>query len=326
MSRRGSFVVVAAAGPLGLMWFLGVFAALPPGWVSAQPAPQKIEPPKIEPQSVMSPGQQAVMANVKAFTEGFNRRDVVSLLKLFTDDCVLTEYDGSTARGVKELETELKESFESDPEAKIGVSVDSLREVAPGVIVEEGTTSFYPDGKTLTAETEYQATHVKKGDQWLMAQVRSFNRVVISPYDKLRELEWLVGDWIDEGGDSIVESSYRWDANKAFLLQDFTIRIKGKKALTGSQRIGRDPLTKQIKGWVFDSAGGYAENSWLADDDGWTIKMQGVRADGKVVSAANQITRLDKDRMRFDSERIVGDERSPAFTSIVVRRPPTPGR
>ena len=146
---------------------------------------------------------------------------------------------------------------------------------------------------------------------------------MLSPYDLLRELEWLVGDWVDESSDSLVEASYRWDDNKAFLLQDFHIRIKGQKVLNGTQRIGRDPLSKQIKAWVFDSEGGYAESLWSNVDDTWVIKAKGVRADGTVITVTNQLSRLSKDRMLFQSiDRIAGDKRMPEVSAIVVRKPP----
>jgi uncharacterized protein (TIGR02246 family) len=279
------------------------------------------------PSAAPAKDEQAVLKNVQAFTDAFNSRDVAAILKLFAEDCELTEHDGTTLRGLQELEEELKDAFEADPQARISVSVDLLRSETPDVIIEAGKTTFFPDGKTLTAETQYEATHVKKNGRWLMSRVRSFNRVVLSPYDQLRELEWLVGDWIDESSDSLVEASYRWDASKAFLLQDFTVRVKGQKVLSGTQRIGRDPLTKQIKAWVFDSEGGYAESLWSRVDDSWVISAKGVRADGKVVTVTNQLTQLGKDRMRFESaDRIVAEERMPNLAVVAVRKPPQPGR
>ena len=204
------------------------------------------------------------------------------------------------------------------------MSIDSLQVVAPDVITEEGKTTYFPDGKTLTAETPYQATHVKRGDRWVMTRVRSFDRVVLHPYDSLRELEWLVGDWIDESPDSLVESSYYWNTNKTFLMNEFKVNVKGQKAYSGTQRIGRDPLTKQVKAWVFDSDGGYSESLWSeVEDDTWLIKVKGVRADGKVVSMTNQLTRLGNGRFRFESaDRTVGNERMTDFVAISVRRPP----
>lgn len=321
MSNRAALSIAGAAVLIGMALF-HIHArgpqALHAGGQAA--APEKAEG---KAETKKDADKEAVLANVRAFTDAFNRRDVMTLLKLFTDDCELIEFDGTMIQGVKELEEELKDMFEEDPKSRISVSVDSLRRVTPDVIIEEGQTMFFPDGKTLTAETDYQATHVKKGDRWLMSHVRSFNRVVVSPYDLLRELEWLVGDWVDESPDSLVETSYRWDDNKAFLLQDFSIRVKGQKVLNGTQRIGRDPLSKQIKGWVFDSEGGYAESLWSNVDGSWVIKHQGVRADGKVVTATNQLTQVSKDRMRFESaDRIVGEERMPNMSVFVVRKPP----
>jgi uncharacterized protein (TIGR02246 family) len=331
MRNRAKYLILASAGLFGLVLFLD--AACPPGrrffarpllvQTVAQPVGQK-QPAK---GAADSAAKEAIMANVRTFTEAFNKRDVKTLLKLFAEDCVLTEADGSTIVGLKELEEEFKESFEADPDAKLSVSVESLQVVAPDVVIEEGKTTFFPDGKTLTAETDYQATHVKRDGKWLMSRVRSFNRVVLSPYDQLRELEFLVGDWVDEGEDSIVESSYHWDANKTFLLNNFSVKVKGQKVLVGTQRIGRDPLTKQLKAWVFDSEGGYAESLWSNVDDSWIMRAKGVRSDGKVVTVTNRLTQLSKDRYRFDSaDRIVGDERMPDISVVVVRRPPNAKR
>jgi uncharacterized protein (TIGR02246 family) len=269
------------------------------------------------------PVKKAILANVRSYMEAFNRQDVKGVSDLFSEDCDVTESDGTQVHGRKELEAELKDTFATEPKARISVAVESLTLIAPDVAIETGETEYYPDGKTLTAEADYQVTHVKSGTRWLMRDARVFNRKVLSPYDQLRDLEWLVGEWVDEGSDSLIESRYYWAANKAFLLQDFSIRISGQKVLTGTQRIGWDPLSKQIKSWAFDSEGGYGESLWRSVDDSWIIEVRGVRADGKVVTATNEIEQLGKDRFRYESaDRIVGEERLPNFTAIVVRKAP----
>src|SRR5690349_2998036 len=58
--------------------------------------------------------KEAVMANVRAFTDAYNRRDIKAILDLFAEDCVMTEADGTTLKGRKELESELTETFKSD--------------------------------------------------------------------------------------------------------------------------------------------------------------------------------------------------------------------
>jgi uncharacterized protein (TIGR02246 family) len=323
MRRRASYAALAGAAGLALVFFVNASTYRTDPVGGEQPV--GIQPIDKGPQQEPAdPAKKAILANVRTFTDAFNRQDVKTLLKLFADDCVLTESDGTIVRGLKELEAELKDTFKDDPNARIGVSIDSLQVVAPDVIVEEGKTTYFPDGKTLTAETSYQATHVKRGDRWVMTRVRSFNRIVLHPYDQLRELEWLIGDWIDESPDSLVESSYRWDTNKMFLINDFKVRVRGEKVYSGTQRIGRDALSKQIRAWVFDSDGGYAESLWSeVEDDVWVMQVKGVRADGKVVTMTNQLTKLDDDRFRFESTgRTVGNERMADFVAISVRKPP----
>jgi uncharacterized protein (TIGR02246 family) len=287
------------------------------------PGSQKGLTPKAASKEMDDSVRKAILANVRSYMEAFNRQDVQGVSRLFSEDCDVTESDGTQVHGRKQLEEELKDTFASDPKARISVAVESLTLITPNVAIEAGETEYYPDGKTLTAEADYQVTHVKTGTRWLMRDARVFNRKVLNPYDQLRDLEWLVGEWVDEGNDAVIESRYRWAANKAFLLQDFTVRINGQKALTGTQRIGWDPLSKQIKAWIFDSEGGYGESLWSNVDDSWIIEVKGVRSDGKIVTATNQIEQLARDRFRYESvDRIVGEERLPNFKAIVVRKAP----
>jgi uncharacterized protein (TIGR02246 family) len=269
--------------------------------------------------------RKAILANVRSYTEAFNKRDGKAILPLFSENCTITELDGTKINGLKELEAELKETIAEEPKLQISVHIDALMFVTPDVATETGQVTFYPDGVTAASEADYEVTHVRTNGKWLMNHVRIFDRTVLSPYDRLRELEWLVGDWVNEGNGSVLETTYHWNVNKTFLLQDFTLRIGNQKALTGTQRIGWDPLTKQIKSWVFDSGGGYGECSWSELDDRWVIQIKGVRIDGKVVTATNTIQPLGKDRARYTStDKIVGEERVPDYTTIAVRRPPEP--
>ena len=52
--------------------------------------------------------------------------------------------------------------------------------------------------------------------------------------------------------------------------------------MTVTQRIGWDPLTKQIKSWVFDSEGGYGDGLWTRKGNQWVIKSTGVLPDGRI--------------------------------------------
>ena len=64
-----------------------------------------------------------------------------------------------------------------------------------------------------------------------------------SHHDQVAQLDWLVGEWIDEGPQSHVHFSCRWDESGNFPICDFSVRIAGRKAWSGTQRIGYDPLS-----------------------------------------------------------------------------------
>ncbi len=124
----------------------------------------------------------------------------------------------------------------------------------------------------------------------------------------------------------MVNTSVAWTDNGSFLLRSFDVRVKGKPALTGTQRIGWDPLTKQLKSWVFDSNGGHGEGLWMRSGDQWIVKATGVRSDGRVATATQVLTRVSKDTLRWKSiDRTIGSEISGDIDEIVmVRKPPQP--
>ena len=96
--------------------------------------------------------------------------------------------------------------------------------------------------------------------------------------------------------------------------------------MTGSQRIGWDPLKKTIRSWVFDSEGGFADGLWSREGNKWTIKLTGVTRNGKSSSATHTIAPVGKDRMILHTfDRVIGGEKMPDGEKIpVVRRPPMP--
>ena len=98
--------------------------------------------------------------------------------------------------------------------------------------------------------------------------------------------------------------------------------------LTGTQRIGWDPSTRQIRSWEFDSDGSFGEGIWnRRSDESWVIKMSGVRHDGRIASDTRIVTRTGADQLSWRAvDRTLSgavQEDSPEFA--MVRRAPAPG-
>jgi uncharacterized protein (TIGR02246 family) len=304
--------VLAAAGVGMAAWTVAAQKTSKPTAIATQDA-------KPDPQ------QEEILKRAKLFLEAFNKRDAKALAKLFTEQAELEERDGSVLRGRKEIEESFASTFKENPKARISLAVDSLRRVAPTVAIEEGRLTGFPDGKTAAFQSSYQVVHVRTATGWLMAHVRTLSTEPLSHHMRLKELEWMIGHWVDEAEGSVTETTCEWSPDKNFLLRKFTIKLEGKPVMNGVQRVGWDPLTKQFKSWVFDSEGGYAEGLWSRIGNNWVVKARGVRQDGTVVTATNQFTYLGKDRMQWVSvHRMAGNEQLPDVAVTIVRQPPKP--
>lgn len=137
----------------------------------------------------------------------------------------------------------------------------------------------------------------------------------------LEELEWMVGNWVDEGEDSTVTTDCSWTTNRKFLKRSFSVAIDGEVALDGTQFIGWDPIEGRIRSWTFDSEGGFGEGRWIRDGERWLVKTSFVLESGERASALNVFTFVDQDTFRWQSiDREVGGELLPSIPEVTVVR------
>lgn len=268
--------------------------------------------------------EAAILATVDQFVAAYNAHDAKAVAELFLPQAQVVDENDTTIQGRAEIEVLFAGVFEESPEAVIEVSVESIRFIGTALAIETGVTNTVrPDG-VVPEQGRYSVVHVLQDEKWLMGLVRD---IPAEPThrDHLQTLAWLVGDWIDESRQGIVKTSCNWSDNDSFLLQEIAVHQAGQEAMTISQRIGWDPLTKHIKTWVFDSEGGYGESTWTPTETGWLIKATSVNSDGSTTSATNHIEPTGMDRYVFRSvDRVVAGELLPPVEVVVVRQPPQP--
>ena len=126
------------------------------------------------------------------------------------------------------------------------MTADSVWMVGPGLAIEEGKRVVSTKDDKPSAATRYTLVMIKQRGEWKIASGREVeDDDSLSPHDRLKPLAWLVGDWVDEGSDAVIQISCRWSEDKNYLLIDFNAKIQGKPAMKSSQRIGWDPLTRR---------------------------------------------------------------------------------
>jgi uncharacterized protein (TIGR02246 family) len=269
---------------------------------------------------------KAIHALAEAFTRAYNRGDAGAVAGLFTDDAEVTDESGATIRGREAVADLFAAALEDDPGGTIELTTESIRFLGPDVAEETGHARTVPAGGGSPETTRYTVLYVRRDGHWLHDSVHE-HPDQLSPHDRLEELEWLVGEWIDESDEGVVYTTCRWSDDRNFLLRDFTLRVGGQPVMSGTQRIGWDPLTEQFKTWVFDADGGHSEGLWSRNGkDQWVIKATGVLVDGRAVSATQVLTFVNKGMARWQSvDRAIGGQAVPDVPEIIlVRTPPKP--
>jgi uncharacterized protein (TIGR02246 family) len=313
-----------------LLIIISVLLTAPAIWAWSQTAPAKAKGGRsgVAPSAPAGAAEdeKAIRATISAFAQAFQNGDAAAIAQLFTEDAEAVDADGASIQGRAALQDHYAARFDSDPGIKLGTAVESVKMIAPGVARETGRTAEYAADGKLTDTTRYTAIHVLRDGQWLIASVRETPDHDLTPADHLKELEWLIGDWVEETEDAVVVTSINWTDDKCFLMRTFEVRVKGKAELKGTQRIGWDPLTEQIKSWVFDNRGGYSDGLWMHSGNQWVVKSMGVRPDGRVATATQVLTYINNDTLRWKSiDRTLGSDIAYDIDEVVmVRRPPRP--
>ena len=267
-----------------------------------------------------------------SFLEAYRARDAKALGALFTENAEIVDDEGEVTRGRPAIVERFAGVFAANEAGTLEVAVESIQLLSPVVAIEEGTATVSGDEGAIPDISHYSIVYAKQDGHWLHARIQDRTPSELERlHDHLKDLEWMLGEWVNESDDELVSTTCSWSDNGSFLIREFDVKIEGKVAARRkTQRIGWDPLRKQFRTWVFDSEGGFARRGFVLahDDDGdqWIVQSSGVRADGQPVTVTSAFTPLDQDRIGWQTvARTVGGVALPGFDQyILVRQPPQP--
>jgi uncharacterized protein (TIGR02246 family) len=270
----------------------------------------------------------AIRAVGKSFLDAYRAKDATTIGALFTENAEIVDDEGEVTQGRAAIVERFAGLFAANEDGTLELAVDSVRLLSPDVAIEEGTATVSGDTGEKPDTSRYSVIYVKRDGRWLHARIQDQTPPELSAHDHLKDLEWMLGEWLNESDDELVSTTCTWSDNGSFLIRQFDVKIAGTVALSGTQRIGWDPLNKQFRTWVFDTEGGFAEGLVSRDDDEdrWIVKSSGVRSDGQPVTVTTVFSPLDQDRIGWQTvERTVGGVALPGFDEyILVRKPPQP--
>ncbi len=259
--------------------------------------------------------REAIVKSTQAFAAAVEKSNAKKLAALWTAEGEYIADNGATIRGRAAIEAAYKDHFAKTPGLRVEMTTDSVRFVSKDSAIEEGHARVQGKKDFITSG-KYSILHVRENGKWLIAVLRDWPT---EPHS-LNDLNWLVGSWVAKNKDTEVKTTYAWDEPKKFLIAQFT--VKGPDhSVSGTQRIGRDPRTGQVRSWVFDSEGGFGEAVWTWDGKRWTQEATGVHADGTEIKATNLLIPLDRDSFTWQSiDRTSDGEELPNIAPVKVTR------
>ncbi|MCY2962501.1 MAG: SgcJ/EcaC family oxidoreductase [Planctomycetota bacterium] len=270
---------------------------------------------------------EAITKVIDEFEKAYNDRDAKAIAALFTPEAQIIDEDGTTVQGREAIEKVFADLFEANPEAVIATDVSDLKYIGSNLAIETGRTTLIPSPGDTAILNDYSVVHVKSREgKWLMALARDTPAQTLDHAENLLPLAFLIGDWVDESPDAVVETRYEWSDGDKFIVGKFAVKMAGEEAFSGTQRIGWDPMAKKIRSWVFDSNGGFQEGVWTRVGDQWLVKYHGVNGEGEVTAGTSVMTLISDERWTWQSrDRIAGDELLDDTPEVqVVRKGPQP--
>lgn len=263
----------------------------------------------------------AIREQSKSFGKAFNQADAAAVAALWTPDGQYVDDTGRSFTGRTEIEAGYTELFAQHSDAKIQITIDSLRLLSEDAALEEGRVMVSPKPAGSPGYDAYTAVHVKVAGKWLMASVRDRWVETPSAHQNVSDLEWLIGKWTAEEYGVRIESQCRWVANKSFVQRTHTTTAPGGMKTSGVQLIGWNPIQGHIQSWNFSADGGHAIGTWVPTEGGFVAEMNGVTGSGVPTKSVNRLTKLDDNAYVWQSvKRSIGGVALPDTDEVVIKR------
>ena len=290
-------------------------AAIAPGLFAQAPgAPSEGSKPS-------APDETAIRATAEAYAKAFDAADAKALAALWTADAQFVNELGVEFQGRDAIVRELSSTWSEHPGTKIEVTVTSIRQLAPDVALETGTSRARPSGGNPTPGVKYTAVHVKRDGKWLMSNVTESRLMPATNEPYLKDLAWLEGEWKAEAGGKTTTFQCEWMPNKSFLRRSFTVKEKDQTISSGTQIIGWDPQLVTIVSWTFNSDGSVGRDLWSQAGQRWSIEATSTLRDGSTSMATNILTKLDDNTFTWQSvERSLNGDPLPDTAIVRVKR------
>jgi uncharacterized protein (TIGR02246 family) len=275
----------------------------------------------------IGPEAEPIRQVLRSYIEAFNKHDAKALAALWMPKGIYVDRStGERIAGREALESDFAATFKEKPSARLSGTLQSVRFIRPDVVSAEGEAIETPkDNQTQGNKTSFSTIYVRQDGHWLIDSIQESDVPVPQTASAgLKDLEWMVGHWVDKSDQAQVDTICRWSPRRVFLVRSFTIKTgPDNDADQGTEIIVWDPRTKQIRSWTFLSDGSFGEATWTKDGNNWTRKGSQTLSDGRSASGTQVISRVDDNTTTVEMiAKEIDGEPQPATDPLTVVRVP----
>jgi uncharacterized protein (TIGR02246 family) len=269
----------------------------------------------------ISKDEIAVRKAIESYAEAYNRGDASASASHWSKEGSYQTQTGEYAKGPDRIRPALEKLFSERKGIQVKVALFEVELQSADRAIAKGFAVFHRPGEE-NEEVLFSATHAKENGTWKLLKVEEEeSSVPLATIAKLGELEWLIGDWVDQDDTASVETTFRWSKDYAFINGTFRVTVGDRVHLEGTQVIGWDPVAKKIRSWIFDNKAGFAEGEWSRAGNRWTVNVKSTLGTGQKASSINIYTRVDPNSFTWQSvSRAVDGELLPDIDEVTVVR------
>ena len=272
--------------------------------------------------TVVSADEVQIGKSLDEFVAAFNEKNAEKLATCWTETATHTDREtGERTEGRAAIQADFTKIFAAQPTIKLSATLTRVKLITPDVAQVEGLSNVI-SGDGIPVESVFTAIMTHSGDKWLFDSIEETAAPVpATPADALKQLEWLIGEWTDESGDVKVRTTFRWSANRAFLLRSFVADSADGSALEGTQVIGWDANLQQIRSWTFNSDGSFGASTWSKNGNSWMAKSSQTSANGDISSGTYVLEQVDENSftLQLIGHEINGDAQPAAPAATITR-------
>jgi uncharacterized protein (TIGR02246 family) len=270
--------------------------------------------------------EAAIRQLVGSYAEAFNGKDVNNVAACWAENATHCDHHaGVRTEGRDAIMNDIAAAFRDHPNAVLEISVERVQMIRPDIARVDGQTSIGAPDEEPTV-TAFTGIVVNENGRWVISSVDEVApHQPATAHDALHQLDWLIGHWVDESEEIRVDTTFRWAGDQSFLVRSFSVETAAGESQNGTQIIGWDPRSQEIRSWTFNSDGSFGDGIWSRSGEDWLIQSSQTLADGRAASGTFVLSRPDDQSI---SLQLIGHEidgeMQPTSEAVVVTRVETP--